>query len=409
MGRRWSNDRVFARLLRMSRVHGFVDPDFAGVAETLHRVVHGRREGRGAAAGGAAVAVYLRGELVVDAWTGARTTAGAPWERDTIAMSFSTTKGVVSTVLHRLADRGLVDYDAPVATYWPEFAQAGKEGLTVRHLLSHTAAMHRVRGLVDRAEQILDWDHMVGALAAAAPAWEPGVRPGYHAITYGWLVGEVIRRVGGYSTLSDAVRCEIAEPLGTDPMLVGVRPDERHRLAALIGTAPGDTRFGRAFRRLENRPSFRPMADAFLAEGLEHLAMTERIHDGEIPAVNGAFTARSLARMYAAIVTPQHFDTAPLLSPATVAAASTIQTTQRDAVVRFPMKWRLGYHLAATARGELPSGFGHFGFGGSGAWGDPVSGLAIGFVVNRVAGTPFADARFLRLGAAAVSSARRRN
>ena len=392
----------------MSRVHGFVDPDFVGVAEMLRRVVHGRRGHRGVTGGGAAVAVYLHGELVVDAWTGTRDRAGNPWERDTVAMSFSTTKGVVSTVLHRLADRGLVAYDEPVATYWPEFAQAGKERLTVRHLLSHTAAMHRVRGLVDRSDQLLDWDHMVTALAAAPPAWEPGTRPGYHALTYGWLVGEVIRRVGGYPDLTEAVRREVTEPLGTDAMFVGVPSAERHRLAELIGTPPSESRFGWAFDRLENRSGFRPMADAFLVDGFDRMAMTERIHDGEVPAANGAFTARSLARMYAAIVTPDRFDTPALLSPATVAAASTIQTTQRDAVVHFPMKWRLGYHLAATITGEIPTGFGHFGYGGSGAWGDPASGLSIGFVVNRVAGTPFGDVRFLRLGAAALRAARHR-
>ena len=220
----------------MSNVSGFVDPDFTVVADTLRRVVHGRRGG-GPTAGGGAVAVYWRGELVVDAWTGTRNALGDPWERDTVAMSFSTTKGVIATVLHRLADRGLLDYDDPVAVHWPEFAQAGKSGVTIRHLLSHTAAMHRSRGLADRPEQILDWDHMVTALAAARPAWEPGTRPAYHALTFGWLVGEVIRRVGGYPTLSEAVRCEIVDPLGGGPMFIGVPVTSRIGVAQLLGTA----------------------------------------------------------------------------------------------------------------------------------------------------------------------------
>ena len=138
------------------------------------------------------------------------------------------------------------------------------------------------------------------------------------------------------------------------------------------------------------------------------VALTPRIHDGEIPAANGCFTARDLARMYAAIATPDAFDEPPLLSAPTTAEATRVQTRDRDAVVMFTMNWRLGYHMAATTAGVLPRGFGHFGFGGSGAWGDPESGLAVGFVLNQVGGTPFADTRFLRIGGAAVRAARRR-
>lgn len=396
----------------MSHVEGTVDPDFAPVTEALRSVVHGwhdRRDRKGAAGtGGAAVAVYLRGALVVDAWTGMRTPDGDPWQRDTVAMSFSTTKGVVSTVLHRLVDRGLVDYDEPVATYWPEFAQAGKGAITVRQLLTHSAGMHGARSLVAEPGEILDWQLMTERLAAAAPAWEPGSRPGYQALTYGWLVGEVIRRAGGYATVSDAVRTEIAEPIGADGMFVGVPAAERHRLAALIGQPPLETPTGRVLDRLRSRPFMAPFVEAFDALGFGTLMLTEEVHEGEIPSANGAFTARSLARMYAGLVSPEAFPPPPLVSAETMARATEVQTTARDAVVGVPLQWRLGYHLAATARGVLPAGFGHFGYGGSGAWGDPASGLAVGFVVNRVAGTPFADTRFLRIGTAAVRSAERR-
>ena len=396
----------------MSRIQGFVDPDFAPVTETLRSVVHGWRDRRDrpyrSGTGGAAVAVYLHGELVVDAWTGARTPVGDPWERDTVAMSFSTTKGVVSTVLHRLVDRGLVDYDTPVARYWPEFAQAGKSEITIRQLLSHSAGMHGARALVLEPNDILDWDRMTQRLAASAPAWEPGSRPGYQAITYGWLVGEVIRRVAGYASVSEAVRVEIAEPIGADGMFVGVPPADRHRLAALIGRPPIETPTGRVLDRFRDRPSLVPFVEAFDALGFGTLMLTEAVHEGEIPSANGAFTARSLARMYAGLVSPDAFPAPPLVSAATLARATEVQTTARDAVVGFPLQWRLGYHLAATTRGVLPAGFGHFGYGGSGAWGDPESGLAVGFVVNRVAGTPFADTRFLRIGTAAVRSADRR-
>lgn len=386
-------------------VQGHVHPDFAPVAEKLRGVLKGGRFG--GIPGGAAVAVYHRGELVVDAWGGVKDAAGAPWERDTMAMSFSTTKGVVATVVHRLADRGELAYDDPVARYWPEFAAAGKGEITVRQLLTHQAGLHAVRGLVSSAESLLDWDSMVARLAAAEPRWEPGVRSGYHALTYGWLVGEVIRRVTGL-TVDEAVQREIAEPLGLDGLRVGLPEPERVRAAKLLMPAKSVERLERLADRLEKRDRFRPFVEALVVDDFLDIALSERIHDSEIPAANGMFTARSLARMYAAIATPEAFDEPPLLSPEITAQATEIQTRERDAVIGFNMRWRLGYHMAATTAGVLPHGFGHFGFGGSGAWGDPDSGLAVGFVVNAVAGTPFGDLRFLRIGGAAVRSAERR-
>ena len=385
-------------------MHGHVHPDFAPVAEKLRKVLDGGWFTRGR--GGAAVAVYHRGELVVDAWGGVKDTAGNPWERDTMATSFSTTKGVVATVVHRLVDRSEIAYDDPVARYWPEFAAAGKGGITIRQLLTHQAGLHDVRALVSDPATLLDWDEMVSRLAAAAPRWEPGRRPGYHALTYGWLVGEVIRRVTGL-TVDAAVQKEIAEPLGLDGLRIGLPPSARTRAAELMMSSRSVDRLERLARRLETRDRYRPFVDALMVEGFLDLTLTERIHDGEVPAANGVFTARSLARMYAAIATPEAFDEPRLLSAETTAQATEIQIRARDAVIGFDMRWRLGYHMAATTAGVLPRGFGHFGFGGSGAWGDPDRGLAVAFVVNAVAGTPFGDLRFLRLGGAAVRSVRR--
>jgi CubicO group peptidase (beta-lactamase class C family) len=172
-------------------ISGFVHPDFGGVTQALRSVATHKR------GGGAAVAVYHRGELVVDAWAGARNASGAPWQSDTMAMSFSTTKGVIATTVHRLVDRGLIDYDEPVATYWPEFAAAGKERITVRHLLNHSAGLHHLRDVIADAYEMLDWDLVCARLAAETPRYTPGTRHGYHGITYGFLVGEVIQRVTG--------------------------------------------------------------------------------------------------------------------------------------------------------------------------------------------------------------------
>jgi CubicO group peptidase (beta-lactamase class C family) len=395
---------------------GHVHPDFGLVTEKLAHLM-----GKRSAVGGAAVAVYHHGELVVDVWTGDRDAAGTPWARDTMAMSFSTTKGVAATVVHRLVDRGLLDWDEPIATYWPEFAAGGKEHITLRHVLTHQAGLHQIRTLVEDTEGLLVWDDMVRVLAEAEPAWEVGARSGYHALTYGWLVGEVIRRVTGL-TVNEAVRREIVEPLGLDGMYIGTPAADRGRVADLLVDPKDSARLLTLLRGLSRFDRYLPLYEALVVDDFLDVATTPHIHDAELPAANGVFTARSLARMYAALATPDAFDGPPFLSPATLAEATRIQTTigtdgdgrngervGRDAAVLLNMRWRLGYHLAATSKGVLPHGFGHFGFGGSGAWGDPDSGLAVAMVLNQVAGTPFGDTRFLRIGGAAIQAARRRN
>ncbi len=382
-------------------IAGYVHPDFGGVTEALRRVALHK------AGGGAAVAVYHRGELVVDAWTGARDAAGTPWQSDTMAMSFSTTKGVIATTVHRLVDRGLIDYEEPVATYWPEFAASGKERVTVRQLLNHSAGLHHLRGVITDAYEMLDWDLVCARLAAESPRYSPGTRHGYHGITYGFLVGEVIRRVTGM-TVHDAVDTEIVKPLGLDGMSIGAPPDRRERVAELIVRFGNVERAERLVRRAERRAWLRPAIDAFVVPSADRLFASVDILDAEIPAVNGCFTARSLARMYAALAGGGVLDGERFLSTETLRRATEVHSTRIDIVVGFPMRWRLGYHLAATTRGVIPSGFGHFGFGGSGAWADPDTDLAVAFVCNRVAGTPFGDTRFLRIGARAHRAATRR-
>ena len=395
-------------------MEGFVHPDFAPVTEKVQSIMAGRR-----ASGGMAVAVYHRGELVVDVWTGVRSAAGDPWERDTMATSFSTTKGVVATIVHRLADRGLLDYDVPVATYWPDFAAAGKEQITLRHLLTHQSAMHDVRRLADSTAQLLDWDYMVKQLAAAPPVWQVGVRSGYHAFTFGWLVGEVIRRVTGL-TIDQAFQREVVEPLGLDGgMHVGAPQSVRDRIAPpATAIAKLDRLFGMS-SWIARFDRYQPLYNAMVVGDYIDYSMTPRIHDAEIPAANGVFTARSLARMYSALASPDASE--PFISPSALATATTVQRqlgadgqqrfgekVGRDAVIGFRMRWRLGYHGAFTSAGILPKGFGHFGFGGSGAWADPESGLAVAMVLNQIGGSPFGDTKMLRIGGAAVRAAQRR-
>ena len=170
-------------------LHGYTHPDFAKVALVLRRILPKRGPG------GGAVCVYHRGEKVVDLWGGTRDLAGTPWQEDTISISFSTTKGVASTLLHLYADRGLIDYDTPVAEYWPEFAEGGKDGITVRQLLCHEAGLYGIADMVEHGREMLDWELVTSRIAAAEPRHAPGLSHGYHALTYGWLVGEVVRRV----------------------------------------------------------------------------------------------------------------------------------------------------------------------------------------------------------------------
>jgi CubicO group peptidase (beta-lactamase class C family) len=379
-------------------ISGYVHPDFGAVTEALRKVATHKQ------GGGAAVAVYHRGEVVVDAWTGARNAAGDPWQPDTMVMSFSTTKGVVATTVHRLVDRGLIDYDEPVCTYWPEFAAGGKERVTVRNLLDHSAGLHQLRGVIANAYEMLDWDLVCSRLAAESPRYPPGSRHGYHGVTFGFLVGEVIRRVTGLS-VHDAVEAEIVQPLGLDGMSIGAPLHLRDRVAELI-TRPANAERAERFALRAGRAAWmRPAVDAFMVPGSEKLFASFDVLDAEIPAANGCFTARSLARMYAALAGGGVLDGQRFLSAETLRRATEIRSPGRDIVLGLQMRWRLGYHAAATTKGIIPNGFGHFGLGGSGAWADPDNDLAVAFVCNRVAGTPVGDTRLLRIGARAREAA----
>lgn len=384
-------------------MEGTVHPDFAAVARVLQRVVPAD-----GSEGGAAVAVYHRGDPVVDIWVGHADRNGTPWRRDTMAMSFSTTKGVVSTVIHRLVDRGELAWDDPVASVWPEFARAGKDQITIRDVLTHQAGLHSVRTLVHHIDELLDWSHMIGLLANAEPVWPPRSRTGYHAVTFGWLAGEVIRRVTGL-TVSEAVQKELAGPLGLNSFFIGAPLSDRGRTADLLVDHPLQRRLERFFDLLDRFDNTRPAVDALVVDEFLDIATTGRIHDAEIPAANGVFTARDLARMYSALASPGTLEAEPLLSAPTLAEATRVQKRGRDAVLFVDMHWRLGYHIIPTVSGVPPRAFGHLGFGGSGAWGDPDSGLAVAMVLNKLSGTLLGDARFLRIGGAALRSARRRS
>lgn len=390
---------------------GHVHPDFRGVADVFRQQLP---QGR---AGGAALCIYHRGERVLDVWGGTRDRAGTPWTADTLSLSFSTTKGIVATLLHILASRGQLDYDAPVARYWPAFAQNGKAGITVRQLLCHEAGLYGIRSLVQDAAEMRDWTHMLQRIEQAAPAHQPGSRNGYHALTFGWLVGGLVEKVSG-KPLAQVLREELVGPLQLDGCFIGVPDGELSRCADLI-VPEKKPRDPAAKPRPKKKPNvtqqvidralrlsgFDPDStiDAMVPHGMGRFDWNAReSRQACIPGAGGMFNARSLATIYAALGNGGEFRGTRILPPMAVSRMATIQNTTRGAVIPLPMRWRLGYHRVFTTGPRTPHAFGHFGYGGSGAWCDPSRELAVGYVVNYGIGTPFGDTRLWQLNTAAI-------
>jgi CubicO group peptidase (beta-lactamase class C family) len=326
---------------------------------------------------GAAVCVYLDGVPVVDLWGGtADATTGRPWMSDSVVLVYSSTKGVTSVCANLLIERGAIDPAATVASYWPEFAAAGKDAITVAQLLSHQAGLPLVEGDFT-LDEVLAWDPMVRALAAQEPIWPPGTRHGYHMRTFGWLVGELIRRVDGRS-VGTFLREEVAEPLGLD-FWIGLPAEIEPRAARLV--MPKDD-LGALLHQLGGElllaRVFSNPADLF---GYNDMWNTRALHAAELPSSNGIGDARSLARMYASCI--GEIDRVRTLQPATVAAATVEQACGKDAVLMIDSCFGLGFMLGSSfGTANRASVFGHAGAGGSLAFADPDSGLAFGYVMN---------------------------
>ncbi len=345
------------------------------------------------AAGGGALSLYLNGEPVLDIWSGHRDPdTGLAWEHDTMAMAWSTTKGVASTAVHMLADRGLVEYDRTVADYWPEFAANGKQVTTVRQVMAMEAGLYDIRHLIDDPRRMLDYDAMVEALAAGRPAHPPGTANGYHALTYGWLVGEIVRRVTGES-LGRFVQTRISEPLGLDGCFVGTPSSEFARVAARPVLRP-ETPLARRVARLADPvmrlAGFSParVAAAMAPRDGHRVMGTEDFLAAEVASANGVFTARSLARLYAALGSDDGLDGLRLWSAETRRTVVERQNRRRDRVLGLRVGWLLGYHRPLPAKEASRGSFGFYGAYGSGAYADPARNLAVGFVVQEARGMP---------------------
>ncbi|MEU9498782.1 serine hydrolase domain-containing protein [Streptomyces sp. NPDC048196] len=344
---------------------------------------------------GAAVCVYKDGRPVVDLWGGmADPVTGRPWERDTLQLVYSATKGATATAAHLLVQRGALDLDAPVAKYWPEFAVNGKAEIPVRWLLSHQAGLVALDQPVPLADA-LAWQPMADALAAQRPLWTPGTAHGYHGRTWGWLVGEVMRRVSG-RTPGRFFAEEVATPLGLD-FFIGLPASERDRVSRMVyqqpeidlttlptESIPEELREQVAAWRDPNSFSNRayqvtdPAAIDF---------NSPEVQAAELPASNGISTARGLARMYATVI--GEVDGVRLLSPETLASATEEQASGMDQVLVAPSRFSSGYMLPTETNPMIgPHSFGHTGRGGSLGFADPEHGIAFGYAMNHIIGGP---------------------
>ena len=363
---------------------------------------------------GASLCVTVAGETVVDVWGGlARRRNGTPWSRDTVSIVYSCTKGMTALCAHMLATRGLLDIDAPVAEYWPEFSQNGKQQTTVRMLLDHSVGLPAFRAPL-RADGCIDWSYMTDRLAREQPFWEPGTRNGYHMLNFGWTVGEIVRRVSGRS-LGEFFQAEVARPLGAE-FWIGAPESVEARVAPVFFYKPNERDLEGEFMRTVVSDPGSISALALLNSG-GFQPNTRACHEAENGGAGGISNARGLARIYAALACGGSLDgvrlvDAPQLSRMTEVAVA----TQRDATLLLPTRFSLGFMKSMDNRrrafGDKDSvilssaAFGHTGAGGSIGFADPIEGMSFGYSMNAMGpgvmlnarGQALVDATYQALG-----------
>jgi CubicO group peptidase (beta-lactamase class C family) len=400
------------------RIDGFCAPKFNTVLDTFENNFLERGEL------GASVCVTQNGTPVVDLWGGlACAETRAPWTRDTIALVYSSTKGAAAICVHRLAAKGLIDLDAPVAQYWPEFGQNGKEQITVNMVLSHQSGLvHWQKKLKEDA--LTDWDYMIKACEEEEPFWMPGLRHGYHASSFGFLCGELVRRVTGKS-IGAFFQDELVEPLGIE-FWIGLPARHDTRVATMV--MPG-------------RPAeWRPAPDVFamsaaVPDSLPGLMFnndggwarhqhSRAFRAAEIPSVNGYTHARGLAGLYAPLACGGKLDDFELVDRNTLARMGAVASAGYDEMLLIPTRFGLGFMKSFDNRCLEPAkrdslviseeAFGHAGFGGSIGLADPAAQMSFGYVMNRLApvvimnprGQSLVDATYRSLGYRSNSSGR---
>ncbi|MBN9487757.1 MAG: beta-lactamase family protein [Alphaproteobacteria bacterium] len=393
-------------------VEGTCKPGFERVGEAFRKNFSERGEI------GASVCLTVGGETVVDLWGGvADPKTGKAWTRDTVSIVFSCTKGATALCAHVLASRGKLDIDAPVIELWPEFGQRGKEQVTTRMMLDHSSAVPALREKV-KDDGPYDWSYMTERLAAEEPFWKPGTRNGYHGFTFGWTVGEMVRRVSGKS-LGTFFQDEIAKPLGLD-FWIGLPEAIEPRVAPILPfTYTREQAVTPFLRDLADRQSIASLF--FMNVGAWRIggANTRAGHAAEIGAANGITNARGLAGMYAPLATGggKLVDEKTLVRMGEVSMA-----THDDATLRIPTRFALGFMKSMDNRrrsvgAEIfgpdvdsailgSAAFGHVGAGGSLGFADPAAGLSFGYTMNQMGpgllmnarGQSLVDAAYLSLG-----------
>ncbi len=353
-------------------VSGTSDPRFAAVREAF--ATNFRANGEV----GAALAGYWQGRKVVDLWGGlADAATGRPWQADTMVCMMSVAKGICAIAMAMLYDQGLVDFDAPVARYWPAFAQGGKQAVTVCQALSHVAGVP----LADAIEEggIYDFDTMAAAIAAQVPLWPPGTTQVYHSATLGHIIGMLVRAVTGLS-IGAFVRTRIAAPLGAD-YAIGLTPEEEARCATMIPSA--NNLVGAAKRAPPDSLAYRQWKGLPASEDFN----SHSWRAGEIPSVNGHGTARGVARLYAAAAGGGALDGVRLARAESLAVLAAEQASGKSASSGLTLRMGMGFMLnspPSRPMGPNMATFGHSGAGGAQAFADPVAGLGYCYCCNRM-------------------------
>lgn len=373
----------------MVEIQGTVEDGFGAVADAFAQNFAQRGEL------GAAFALYVDGRPQVDIWAGIADKASErPWTDETLQLVFSTTKGAAAVCVARLVEAGLVSYDDPVCAHWPEFAANGKESVTVGQMMSHQAGVPYVDEPLS-FDQIMDVAPVVDALARQAPVWTPGTAHGYHALTYGWLAGELVRRVDG-RTLGQYFADDVAAPLGLE-FWIGLPASEEIRVSTLESAPPPTDPEAFALMMQVMGPGtmgFKALTmngSLIALDPRQNHFNTRAVHATEMPAANGITTARSLARMYAATI--GEVDGVRLVTDDTVDRMRAEAVDGPDNCLVVPSRFGMGFMLDGELTPMLgPGSFGHAGAGGSLGYADPESGVAYGYVMNQmqsgIAGDP---------------------
>jgi len=353
-------------------IDGFCDHRFTHLRDAFAENFANRGEP------GAAIALCINGRVVADLWGGWRDAARTePWQRDTLVNFFSVSKALCSIAALRLVEQGRLDLDKPVADVWPEFAQAGKSAITTRQILSHRAGLPSIRKPMSEGSAI-EWTQMTEALAEQEPWWEPGTAHGYHVNTFGFLVGEVLRRIDG-RTIGTILREDIATPLDAD-VHIGLPAAEHHRVAEFLWPAVTPTQDMPTANQLMRFNAY------WNPPGISGGGWVNRPEWrlAEIPSTNGHGTARGVARVYTALANAGEINGIHILEVDTLRTATTEHSCGIDLISQRPSRFGLGFQLTQPERplGPNAGAFGHFGAGGSLGFCDPESGVAFGYVTN---------------------------